>query len=92
MFWVACVLAKPVSYSRVVPYASKQSLLERTSHVEILKQINQINVDGSYTFGFEAADGTFRAEHKDANGYVTGKFGYIDADGQLKISGTKLTT
>ena len=28
--------------------------------VPILKQINRLNDDGSYTFGFEAGDGTFR--------------------------------
>ena len=55
--------------------------------VTILKQIHQVNDDGTYTFGYENTDGTFRAENKDANGLVTGKYGYFDQNGQLQVLG-----
>ncbi|XP_057366672.1 uncharacterized protein LOC130687511 isoform X1 [Daphnia carinata] len=51
---------------------------------EIRKQIAQVSCDGSYTFSFRASDGTFLIEHKDANGYVTGEFGY--ANRRVKLS------
>lgn len=53
-------------------------------HVAILKQINQLNPDGSYTYGFEAADGSFRVETRDIKGNVKGKFGYVDEFGEVK--------
>ena len=52
--------------------------------VTILKHINQLNDDGSYTFGFEASDGSFRVETRDPKGNVKGKYGYVDEDGQVK--------
>ena len=53
-------------------------------HVAILKQINQVNMDGSFTYGFEAADGTFRVETRDIKGNIKGKYGYIDEFGELQ--------
>ncbi|XP_034245133.1 uncharacterized protein LOC117647486 [Thrips palmi] len=52
--------------------------------VAILKQINRVNEDGSYTFGYEAADGSFKIETRDVLGHVKGMFGFIDEQGQLK--------
>ncbi|XP_026272670.2 mastermind-like domain-containing protein 1 [Frankliniella occidentalis] len=52
--------------------------------VAILKQINRVNEDGSYTFGYEAADGSFKIETRDVLGHVKGMFGFIDEKGQLK--------
>lgn len=62
-------------------FAQKQS---NTTPVPILKQINRHNEDGSYSYGYEAADGSFKIETKDANGQVRGKYGYVDADGQVR--------
>merc|ERR1711892_928343 len=53
--------------------------------VEILKQVNDINEDGSYTVGYEASDGTFKLETRDAHGNVEGKYGFIDDNGDIKI-------
>ena len=47
--------------------------------------MNQLNEDGSYTFGFEAEDGSFRVENKDLSGRITGKYGFIDTDGVTKV-------
>ena len=40
--------------------------------VEIVKQVNEINEDGSYTVGYEASDGTFKLETRDIDGNVEG--------------------
>ncbi|KAF0294153.1 Endocuticle structural glycoprotein SgAbd-9 [Amphibalanus amphitrite] len=54
-----------------------------TTPVPILRQISNSNEDGSYTYGYEAADGSFKLETRKANGEVFGKYGYIDAQGEL---------
>lgn len=84
---MACTLA--FSVASPTDYASSKSTTSSDTEpaVSILKQINQMNDDGSYTFGFEASDGSFRIENMDANGYMTGKYGYIDANGKLQETG-----
>lgn len=57
---------------------------EPPQEVSILKQINRVNEDGSYTFGYEAADGSFKIETRDVLGNVKGMFGFIDETGELK--------
>ncbi|KAJ9598802.1 hypothetical protein L9F63_026663, partial [Diploptera punctata] len=57
---------------------------ESQQQVAILKQINRVNDDGSYTFGYEAADGSFKIETRDVLGNVKGMFGFIDESGELK--------
>merc|ERR1712038_1560173 len=53
--------------------------------VVIIKQVNEINEDGSYTVGYEASDGTFKLETKDTEGNVEGKYGFLDENGEIKI-------
>ena len=53
--------------------------------IAILKQINRHNEDGSYTYGYEGADGSFKIETKAANGEVKGKYGYVDESGKVKV-------
>lgn len=55
-----------------------------TTPVPILNQINRQNYDGSYSYGYEAADGSFKLEVKLPNGEVYGKYGYRDEQGQIK--------
>lgn len=55
-----------------------------TTPVPILKQIDKHNEDGSYTYGYEAADGTFKIETKYPDGEVYGKYGYVDDTGALR--------
>lgn len=43
------------------------------------------NEDGSYTYGFEGADGSFKIETKQATGEVIGKYGYVDDSGKLRV-------
>jgi len=53
----------------------------------ILQQIQQLNEDGSFTFGYENSDGSYRMENRDASGYVVGRYGYIDAYGKTQEMG-----
>eukprot|EP00090_Calanus_glacialis_P029646 TRINITY_DN47611_c0_g1_i1.p1 TRINITY_DN47611_c0_g1~~TRINITY_DN47611_c0_g1_i1.p1 ORF type:complete len:300 (+),score=91.91 TRINITY_DN47611_c0_g1_i1:45-944(+) len=63
-----------------------QEIAESTAApVEIVKQVNEINEDGSYTVGYEASDGTFKLETRDTHGNVEGKYGFIDDNGGIKI-------
>ncbi|CAB0038245.1 unnamed protein product [Trichogramma brassicae] len=55
-----------------------------TTPVPILKQINRHNEDGSYSYGFEAADGSYKIESKYPSGEVYGKYGFIDDTGSLR--------
>ena len=53
--------------------------------VVIVRQVNEINEDGSYTVGYEASDGSFKLETKDTEGNVEGKYGFVDENGEIKI-------
>ncbi|XP_074025372.1 uncharacterized protein [Leptinotarsa decemlineata] len=64
--------------------ASAASKKEYAPPVAILKQIDKHNDDGSYSYGYEAADGTFKIETKYPDGEVYGKYGYIDDTGTLR--------
>lgn len=75
-------MASPVSYG-----TSKSTTSYVSPAATILKQINQLNDDGSYSFGFEASDGSFRIENMDVNGYITGRYGYIDGNGEPQETG-----
>lgn len=62
-------------------YAQHQ---DYTTPVPILKQIDKHNDDGSYTYGYEAADKSFKIETKYPNGEVYGKYGYVDDQGKVR--------
>lgn len=53
--------------------------------VAILKQINRHNEDGSYTYGFEGGDGSFKIETKLPTGEVKGKYGFVDDTGKVRV-------
>nr|CAD7401215.1 unnamed protein product [Timema cristinae] len=55
-----------------------------TTPVPILKQINKHNEDGSYSYGYEAADGSYKIESKHPTGEVYGKYGYVDDSGSVR--------
>merc|ERR1711902_12188 len=44
-----------------------------------------VTASTSTTVGFEASDGSFRLETKDAEGNVEGKYGFLDENGEIKI-------
>ena len=44
------------------------------------------NEDGSYTYGYEGSDGSFKLETRFPDGRVQGRYGYVDIDtGKLKV-------
>lgn len=43
------------------------------------------NEDGSYTYGYEGSDGSFKIETKTVTGEVSGKYGYVDDEGKLRV-------
>merc|ERR1711962_525749 len=60
------------------------TLLETSTPVSILRDIDSQNRDGSYAYGFENADGTYRIETRLVDGQVRGKYGYYDPEGKLR--------
>lgn len=63
-----------------------------SSGVPIVQQSKQSNLDGSYAFGYQSADGSFRTETREVDGFVTGRYGYVDANGQLREFGSSIIT
>merc|ERR1711953_129731 len=55
-----------------------------TTPVPILRYVDNQNIGGSYTYGYEAADGTYKLETRYQDGRVKGKYGYVDPDGNLR--------
>lgn len=54
---------------------------ETTTPIPILRAIDTQNPDGSYTYGYESGDGTYKIETRYATGEVKGKYGYFDDTG-----------
>lgn len=73
------ILALAVCAVSAIPVAQQpeervlvDELTTTTTPVPIIKSINKVNDDGSYTFGYEAGDGSFRIEKKELDGHVKG--------------------
>ncbi|KAF9796537.1 hypothetical protein SFRURICE_006096 [Spodoptera frugiperda] len=81
---VACAHAQ-YQDERAPRYIASEPKAPPTTPVPILKQINRHNEDGSYTYGYEAADGSFKIETKAPNGEVKGKYGYKDDTGKVRV-------
>jgi len=52
--------------------------------IPILRSIDTQNPDGSYTYGYESGDGTYKIETRYATGEVKGKYGYYDDTGLFR--------
>ena len=83
-FLQVILLALVLHWAAAAPQGKIEETETEKPVVTILKQINQLNLDGSYTYGFEASDGTFRVETRDIKGNVKGKYGYLDEFGEVK--------
>ena len=57
---------------------------ETTTPIPILRYIDTQNPDGSYTYGYESGDGTYKIETRYSTGEVKGKYGYYDDTGALR--------
>lgn len=56
----------------------------REPPVQTIRNYNKVNDDGSFTFGYEAADGSFKEETRGTDCVVRGKYGYVDPDGNKR--------
>jgi len=54
------------------------------SQVPILKFVDTQHTDGSYTYGFQSGDGTYKLETRYPDGRIVGKYGYLDPQGVLR--------
>lgn len=75
------------TYSR--PAAKTTSNQARTKEpsketVQTIRNYSKVNDDGSFTFGYEAADGSFKEENRGTDCVVRGKYGYVDPDGNKR--------
>jgi hypothetical protein len=55
-----------------------------TPIVPILRSVDRQNPDGSYTYGYENGDGTYKIETRYPTGEVKGKYGYYDDTGLFR--------
>jgi len=55
-----------------------------TPLIPILRSIDTQNPDGSYTYGYESGDGTYKIETRYPTGEVKGKYGYYDDTGLFR--------
>jgi len=74
---VAPVAKPPPAKTKTRPSKSE----ERKPVVETVRRYSFESDDGSFTFGYENADGSFKEETRGADCVVRGKYGYIDPDG-----------
>lgn len=51
--------------------------------VATIRNYNKVNDDGSFTFGYEAADGSFKEETRGTDCVVRGRYGYVDPEGKF---------
>lgn len=56
----------------------------RQPPVQTIRNYNKLNDDGSFTFGYESADGSFKEETRGTDCVVRGKYGYVDPDGNKR--------
>lgn len=64
--------------------ASRVKETPREPPVETIRNYSDINDDGSFTFGYESADGSFKEETRGTDCVVRGKYGYVDPDGNKR--------
>lgn len=73
---------RPVPKSTVIAARTKDVTPKET--VQTIRNYSKVNDDGSFTFGYEAADGSFKEETRGTDCVVRGKYGYIDPDGNKR--------
>lgn len=66
------------------PRATKLKESPKQPPVQTIRNYSKVNDDGSFTFGYEAADGSFKEETRGTDCVVRGKYGYVDPDGNKR--------
>lgn len=74
------------NYIQQVPVktAARTKEPNKAPPVQTIRNYNKVNDDGSFTFGYEAADGSFKEETRGTDCVVRGKYGYVDPDGNKR--------
>lgn len=67
--------ARPIARAKEAP---------KQPPVQTIRNYSKVNDDGSFTFGYEAADGSFKEETRGTDCVVRGKYGYVDPDGNKR--------
>ncbi|XP_012281241.1 putative mediator of RNA polymerase II transcription subunit 12 [Orussus abietinus] len=72
--------------TRALPSPRSKDTLQsaKPPPVQTIRNYNKVNDDGSFTFGYEAADGSFKEETRGTDCVVRGKYGYVDPDGNKR--------
>ena len=72
--------------TRALPSSRSKDTLpnNKPPPVQTIRNYNKVNDDGSFTFGYEAADGSFKEETRGTDCVVRGKYGYVDPDGNKR--------
>ncbi|XP_055525410.1 PAX-interacting protein 1-like [Wyeomyia smithii] len=74
-----------VKVTTAAPLSPRHKVQEaRPPPVQTIRNYNKVNDDGSFTFGYEDADGSFKEETRGTDCVVRGKYGYIDPDGNKR--------
>ena len=73
--------ARPVTASGEVVPRGRPIEVEEREPVGTLERYSSKNEDGSFTFGYISADGSFKEETRGADCITRGKYGYIDPEG-----------
>ncbi|KAK6630422.1 hypothetical protein RUM43_014767 [Polyplax serrata] len=66
------------------PRPSRVKETAKEPPVQTIRNYSKVNDDGSFTFGYEAADGSFKEETRGTDCVVRGKYGYVDPDGNKR--------
>lgn len=74
---------RPAAKSSTIAPRRKESE-SKEPPVQTIRNYSKVNDDGSFTFGYEAADGSFKEETRGTDCVVRGKYGYIDPDGNKR--------
>ncbi|PSN51183.1 hypothetical protein C0J52_06047 [Blattella germanica] len=75
-------LARALTTTR--PLAPRAKEPPKQPPVQTIRNYSKVNDDGSFTFGYEAADGSFKEETRGTDCVVRGKYGYVDPDGNKR--------
>lgn len=70
--------------ARTAPNPRFKPETARQPPVQTIRNYNKLNDDGSFTFGYESADGSFKEETRGTDCVVRGKYGYVDPDGNKR--------
>jgi hypothetical protein len=64
--------------------APTQTPLESGDRIKVLDRYSHRNEDGSFTWGYQSEDGSFKEETIGVDCITTGRYGYIDPRGEVR--------